>query len=109
MEARARAGPQGMREISASRDLGGCQTPIHRGNVTAHRVKRVAAANAPTEETRRETMKIVQTDPIPLKRGLEPRGGTFHGRIMVEGEAGALDNFQLSFGQMGGDFNSPRH
>ena len=28
---------------------------------------------------------------------------------MVEGEAGALDNFQLSFGQMGGDFNSPRH
>jgi hypothetical protein len=28
---------------------------------------------------------------------------------MVEGEPGALDNFQLSFGQMGGDFNSPRH
>jgi hypothetical protein len=56
-----------------------------------------------------ETMKIVQTDEIPLKRGLEHRGGTFHGRIMVEGEPGALDNFQLSFGQMGGDFNSPRH
>jgi hypothetical protein len=54
-----------------------------------------------------ETMKIVQTDEIPLKRGLEHRGGTFHGRIMVEGEPGALDNFQLSFGQMGGDFNSP--
>ena len=54
-------------------------------------------------------MKIVQTDQIPLKRGLEHRGGMFHGRIMVEGEAGALDNFQLSFGQMGGDFNSPRH
>jgi hypothetical protein len=54
-------------------------------------------------------MKIVQTDEIPLKRGLEHRGGTFHGRIMVEGEPGALDNFQLSFGQMGGDFNSPRH
>ena len=33
----------------------------------------------------------------------------FHGRIMVEGEPGTLDNFQLSFGQMGGDFNSPRH
>ena len=54
-------------------------------------------------------MKIVQTDEIPLKRGLEHRGGIFHGRIMVEGEPGALDNFQLSFGQMGGDFNSPRH
>jgi hypothetical protein len=54
-------------------------------------------------------MKIVQTDEIPLRRGLEHRGGTFHGRIMVEGEPGALDNFQLSFGQMGGDFNSPRH
>ena len=54
-------------------------------------------------------MKIVQTDEIPLKRGLEHRGGIFHGHIMVEGEPGALDNFQLSFGQMGGDFNSPRH
>jgi hypothetical protein len=54
-------------------------------------------------------MKIVQTDEIPLKRGLEHRGGIFHGRIMVEGAPSALDNFQLSFGQMGGDFNSPRH
>jgi hypothetical protein len=33
----------------------------------------------------------------------------FHSRIMVEGEPGGIDNFQLSFGQMGGDFNSPRH
>jgi hypothetical protein len=65
------------------------------------------AANDPRAEE--ETMKIVQTDEIPLKRGLEHRGGTFHGRIMVEGEPGTLDNFQLSFGQMGGDFNSPRH
>jgi hypothetical protein len=68
-------------------------------------VNRCAAANAPKEEK----MKVVQTDEIPLKRGLEHRGGTFHGRIMVEGAPGALDNFQLSFGQMGGDFNSPRH
>ena len=49
-------------------------------------------------------MKVVQTDEIPLKRGLEHRGGIFHGRIMVEGEPGALDNFQLSFGQMGRRF-----
>ena len=48
-------------------------------------------------------MKIVQTDEIPLKRGLEHRGGIFHGRIVVEGEPGALDNFQVSYGQMGGD------
>ena len=54
-------------------------------------------------------MRIVQTDDIPLKRGLEHRGGTFHSRIMVEGAPGTLDNFQLSFGQMGGDFHSPRH
>ena len=54
-------------------------------------------------------MKIVQTDEIPLKRGLEHRGGMFHGRNMMEGEPGAIDNFQLSFGQMGGDFVSPRH
>src|SRR5262245_37537997 len=62
-----------------------------------------------TPQAKEETMKIVQTDEIPLKRGLEHRGGMFHGRIMAEGEPGALDNFQLSFGQMGGDFNSPRH
>ena len=54
-------------------------------------------------------MKIVQTDEIPLKRALEHRGGIFHGRIVVEGAPGALDNFQVSYGQMGGDFNSPRH
>ena len=54
-------------------------------------------------------MKIVQTDEIPLRRALEHRGGIFHGRIMVEGAPGALDNFQVSYGQMGGDFNSPRH
>jgi hypothetical protein len=54
-------------------------------------------------------MKIVQTDELPLQRGLEHRGGVFHGRIVVEGKPGTIDNFQLSYGQMGGDFNSPRH
>jgi hypothetical protein len=66
-------------------------------------------ASAPDIAAAEEIVKIVQTDQIPLKRGLEHRGGTFHGRIMVEGEPGSIDNFQLSFGQMGGDFNSPRH
>ncbi len=54
-------------------------------------------------------MKIVQVDDIPLKRGLPHRGGIFHSRRLLEGEIGALDNFQLSLGQMGGDFFSPRH
>ncbi|MFN3890658.1 MAG: hypothetical protein ACK4MV_09680 [Beijerinckiaceae bacterium] len=54
-------------------------------------------------------MQIVQADDVSLERGLEHRGGTFHFRRMLEGEAGQLDNFQLSFGQMGGEFYSPRH
>src|SRR5260370_5533308 len=56
-----------------------------------------------------EKMETVQTGERGSKGGFGDRGGAFHGRIMVEGEPGALDNFQLSFGQMGGDFNSPRH
>ena len=48
-------------------------------------------------------MKIVQADDIPLQRGLEHRGGTFHSRRLLEGEPGALDNYQLTLGQMGGD------
>jgi len=54
-------------------------------------------------------MKIVQGDEIPLERGLEHRGGTFHFRRLLEGEAGRIDNFQLSYGQIEGDFYSPRH
>lgn len=54
-------------------------------------------------------MKIVQGDELPLERGLEHRGGTFHFRRLMEGEPGTLGNFQLSYGQMGGEFYSPRH
>lgn len=54
-------------------------------------------------------MKIVQGDELPLERGLEHRGGMFHFRRLMEGEPGRIDNFQLSYGQMGGDFFSPRH
>lgn len=54
-------------------------------------------------------MKIVQGDELPFERGLEHRGGTFHFRRLMEGEPGTADNFQLSFGKMGGDFFSPRH
>lgn len=54
-------------------------------------------------------MKIVQGDEIPLERGLEHRGGTFHFRRLLEGQPGRIDNFQLSYGQIEGDFYSPRH
>lgn len=54
-------------------------------------------------------MKIVQGDQIEWKRGLEHRGGTFHFRNLLEGEAGTIGNFQLSMGRNDKDFVSPRH
>jgi hypothetical protein len=54
-------------------------------------------------------MKIVQADELPWNRGLEHRGGIFHNRLVLEGEPGRIDNFQLSWGKMGGEFYSPRH
>ncbi len=54
-------------------------------------------------------MKIVQGEELQWERGLEHRGGMFHFRRLMEGEPGAIDNFQLSLGRMGGAFYSPRH
>lgn len=54
-------------------------------------------------------MKIVHGDEVPFKRGLEYRGGTFHSRILMEGETGTLGNFSLVLGRNEGDFYSPRH
>ncbi len=54
-------------------------------------------------------MKISQGDQIEPRRGLEHRGGTFHFRMLMEGEPGTKGNFQFTLGQMGGDFFSPRH
>jgi hypothetical protein len=54
-------------------------------------------------------MKIVQADEMDWKRGLEHRGGIFHNRLVLEGEPGTIDNFQLSMGRMSGEFYSPRH
>ncbi|HVV94107.1 MAG TPA: hypothetical protein VHD15_11860 [Hyphomicrobiales bacterium] len=54
-------------------------------------------------------MQIVQRDDVPLVRGLEYRGGTFHSQVVLRGIEGSLGNFQLSLGQTGGDFFSPRH
>ena len=54
-------------------------------------------------------MKIVQADEIEWQRGLQHRGGTFHYRHLLNGEAGTLGNFQFNIGQLEGDFASPRH
>jgi hypothetical protein len=54
-------------------------------------------------------MKIVHGDELPLARGLQHRGGTFHYQNVLEGEAGTLGNFQLNFGHLESDFFSPRH
>jgi len=54
-------------------------------------------------------MQIIQGEDVPLQRTLEHRGGMFHSRILAEGEPETVDNFQLTWGRMGGDFYSPRH
>jgi len=54
-------------------------------------------------------LKIVHADEVEWKRGLQHRGGTFHYRHLLEGEAGAVGNFHLGIGQQDGDFSSPRH
>jgi hypothetical protein len=54
-------------------------------------------------------MKVVHGDEVERRRSLEHRGGTFYGRLLLEGEPGTLGNFQFTLGQSGGDFYSPRH
>jgi hypothetical protein len=54
-------------------------------------------------------MTLVHADEVEWKRGLQHRGGTFHYRHLLEGEAGTPCNFHLGIGQQDGDFVSPRH
>ena len=54
-------------------------------------------------------MKIVHVDDVPLMRGLEHRGGTFHSRTMAEGQPGRADNFKFSLSRLGTDYSGPRH
>jgi hypothetical protein len=54
-------------------------------------------------------MKLVHADEVEWKRGLQHRGGTFHYRHLLEGEAGTQGNFHLGVGRQDGDFASPRH
>jgi len=54
-------------------------------------------------------MKVVQFDDVPLMRGLEHRGGTFHSRTPVAGEPGTPGNFKFSISELGTDYSGPRH
>jgi hypothetical protein len=54
-------------------------------------------------------MKVVQVDDVPLVRGLEHRGGTFHSHTLVEGEPGTPGNFKFSLSRLGTDYSGPRH
>jgi hypothetical protein len=62
---------------------------------------------APSPEL--ETMKIVAIDEVPLIRGLEHRGGTFHSQTTVEGTPGTAGNFKFSLSRLGTDYSGPRH
>ena len=54
-------------------------------------------------------MKIVGIDEIPLMRGLEHRGGTFHSQTTAEGRPGTIGNFKFSLSRLGTDYSGPRH
>jgi hypothetical protein len=54
-------------------------------------------------------MRIVHVDDVPLMRGLEHRGGTFHARTLAEGQPGTADNFKFSLSRLGTDYSRPRH
>ena len=54
-------------------------------------------------------MKIIQHDDVPLVRGLEHRGGTFHSRTLAEGTPGTPGNFKFSLSRLGTDYSGPRH
>jgi len=60
-------------------------------------------------EPGRTPLKIVQVEDVPLVRGLEHRGGTFHARTLVEGVPGTQGNFKFSLSRLGTDYSGPRH
>ncbi len=54
-------------------------------------------------------MNIVQGDEVAPTPAVRHRGGGLMSRILLEGQPGRPDNFQLSLGLTGRDFVSPRH
>ena len=54
-------------------------------------------------------MNIRQIEDVPLIRGLEHRGGSFHSQTTAEGKPGTLGNFKFSLSRLGTDYSGPRH
>lgn len=54
-------------------------------------------------------MKIVHSGDMPFVERHNPRGGLFHAKRLIEGEAGDRGNFLFIIGKTFGDFFSPRH
>jgi hypothetical protein len=54
-------------------------------------------------------MKIVQAQSVAPEPAVRHRGGGLQARILLEGASGTPGNFQLSLGETGPDFVSPRH
>lgn len=54
-------------------------------------------------------MRLVHAEDIDPEPAVRHRGPGLRARILLEGTPGAADNFQLSLGETGEDFLSPRH
>ncbi|HEU4618524.1 MAG TPA: hypothetical protein VFV10_10805 [Gammaproteobacteria bacterium] len=54
-------------------------------------------------------MKVVHGDAVAAEPAVRHRGGNLRARILLEGTPGTPGNFQLSLGETGEDFVSPRH
>src|SRR5438876_1022096 len=79
--------------------------PYGRGGDCASPCYHDSSANA----QRRTVMKLVQLEDVPLVRGLEHRGGTFHSQTTAEGQPGTPGNFKFSLSRLGTDYSGPRH
>jgi hypothetical protein len=54
-------------------------------------------------------MKLVHAEDVIAEPAVRHRGGGLRARILLEGAPGTPGNFQLSLGETGADFLSPRH
>jgi hypothetical protein len=54
-------------------------------------------------------MKLVQSADLPFVERVNPRGGVFHHKPLLEGVPGRKDNFLLTLSRTFEDFVSPRH
>jgi hypothetical protein len=54
-------------------------------------------------------MKLVHAEEVIPQLAVRHRGGGVRARVLLEGRLGTPGNFQLSLGETGEDFVSPRH